>query len=187
MTTRPPHFLAPLATSIGKSATGGRRPILQLEAPVDWFPGEALQRPENRVRYDLSPQERMVFVKFGKRLSVCDVERYVAGLLADPLFRPDFSEIVDLSDVEELELSSDHALALADMVDPFASQAKRAFIARTRVQIHAARLHQVLRNDVENIRIFSSLPEARQWLKEQSGTAAPTSNPDGYPSEPAGF
>ncbi len=115
--------------------------------------------------YDLSPQEQMVSVKFGKRLSVCDVERYVTNLLADPLFKSGFSEIVDLSDVEELDLSSEHALDLADMVDPFSSHAKRAFIARTRVQIHAARLHQVLRNDEENIRIFSSLSEARQWLQ----------------------
>lgn len=108
----------------------------------------------------------MVFVKFGKRLSASDVEGYVTGLLADPLFSPDFSEIVDLSEVEELELSSDHALDLADMVDPFSRQAKRAFIARTKVQMHAARLHQVLRNDDENIRIFSSLREAQQWLRE---------------------
>ncbi len=124
------------------------------------------------MKYDLSSKERMVFVKFGRLLSAGDVEDYVQGLLADPLFRPDFSEIVDLSEVEELDLSSDRALALADQVDPFASQAKRVFVAQSKVQIHAARLHQVLRNDDENIRIFSSLAEARQWLQGQSQVPA---------------
>ena len=116
--------------------------------------------------YELSPEKRVVSVKFGKRLSVRDVEGYVTALMADPSFIPDFSEIVDLSNVEELDLSSEHAITLADMVDPFCSRAKRAFVAQSRVQIHAARLHQILRNDERNIRIFASLAEAQEWLKE---------------------
>ena len=124
------------------------------------------ERRESGSVYELSPEKRVVSVKFGKRLSVRDVEGYVTALMADPSFIPDFSEIVDLSNVEELDLSSEHAITLADMVDPFCSRAKRAFVAQSRVQIHAARLHQILRNDERNIRIFASLAEAQEWLKE---------------------
>ena len=114
--------------------------------------------------YELSVEKRLVSVRFGKRLAVCDIERYASTLHADPLFQPDFSEIVDLSEVEELELSSEHAIDLADMVDPFSLRAKRAFVARTEMQIHAARLHQILRNGGERIRIFSSRAEAERWM-----------------------
>ena len=124
------------------------------------------ERRESGSVYELSAEKRVVSVKFGKRLSVRDVEGYVTALMADPSFIPDFSEIVDLSNVEELDLSSEHAITLADMVDPFCSRAKRAFVAQSRVQIHAARLHQILRNDERNIRIFASLAEAQEWLKE---------------------
>jgi hypothetical protein len=124
------------------------------------------ERRESGSVYELSPEKRVVSVKFGKRLSVRDVEGYVTALHADPSFIPDFSEIVDLSNVQELELSSEHALTLADLVDPFSSHAKRAFIAQSKLQVQAARLHQILRNDEENIRIFSSLTEAEAWLKE---------------------
>ncbi len=116
--------------------------------------------------YELSTEKRVVSVKFGKRFSVRDVEGYVTALIADPSFTPEFSEIVDLSNVQELELSSEHAITLADLVDPFSSRAKRAFIAQSKLQVHAARLHQILRNDDENIRIFPSLAEAQAWLKE---------------------
>ena len=124
------------------------------------------KRPESLCAYQLSPEKRVVAVKFGKLLSVRDVKDYVAALLADPLFEPGLSEMVDLTDVKELELSSEHAMHLADLVDPFSLQSKRAFIAQSKVQVHAARLHQILRNDEQNIRIFPSLAEAQAWLKE---------------------
>ena len=69
-------------------------------------------------------------VKFGKKLTVGDIERYAALLRANPLFRPGFSEIVDLSEVEEFDPEADEFLKLADKIDPFSIDAKRAFVAR---------------------------------------------------------
>jgi hypothetical protein len=126
--------------------------------------------------YILLPEQRLVLVTFGRQLSIRDVKNYVSALSADPLFGEDFSEIVDLSEVEELDLSSEHAIDLADLIDPFRSGVKRAFVARTKVQIHAARMHQILRNDQENIRIFSSLAEARQWI--EGSVIRPQFNPN---------
>ncbi len=115
--------------------------------------------------YTIIPEERLVSVRFGRCLSLREVQGYVAALCTDPAFESDFSEIVDLSEVEELQLSADHALTLADIVDPFVAGTRRAFVARTGMQVHAARMHQILRNDEENIRIFASLTEARQWIE----------------------
>jgi hypothetical protein len=114
--------------------------------------------------YKLSPQKRLVSVKFGRQLSFYDVQSYAERLSADPRFDSGFSEIVDLSDVEELTMSPEEIMRLADMADPFRAGAKRAFVARTDIQIRAARMHQLLRNDQMNIRIFGSLEEAEEWI-----------------------
>ena len=113
--------------------------------------------------HEIDPEGRMVIVKFGKNLAVADVERYAALLRANPLFQPGFSEIADLSDVEELDLQADEFLRLADEIDPFAPDARRAFVARTSVQKHAARMHKILRTQ-RNIEIFDSVEKAKRWI-----------------------
>ncbi|MGA7907147.1 MAG: hypothetical protein WCA16_07035, partial [Candidatus Sulfotelmatobacter sp.] len=78
--------------------------------------------------YVLNPEKRLVAVKFRKKVTASDIERYAAALLVNPLFDPEFSEIVDLSDVEEIDLQADEFIRLADEVDPFSLQSRRAFV-----------------------------------------------------------
>ena len=113
-------------------------------------------------RYTVDPDKRLVAVTFGKKLKVCDIQRYAELLQMNASFRPNYSEIVDLTDVEELDLQADEFLTLADKIDPFSHDARRAFVVRTSVQNHAARMHKVLRTQ-RNIEIFRSLEEAERW------------------------
>ena len=108
-------------------------------------------------------EKRLVVVRFGKRLTVKDIERYVTQLRADPSFRPGFSELVDLREVEEVGMQAEEFLRLADEVDPFSPEAKRAFVARTAVQNHAARMHKILRTE-QNIEIFPTVEAAERWI-----------------------
>jgi hypothetical protein len=112
----------------------------------------------------VNAEKRQVLVKFGKKLTIADVEKYVAMLIASPDFRPDFSEIVDLTGVEDLNLTADDFLKLADQVDPFSPQAKRAFVVRSSVQGHAARMHKILRTQ-QTVEIFRSVEEAELWIQ----------------------
>ena len=112
--------------------------------------------------YTVDPEKRLVAVTFGKKLKVCDIQRYAELLQLNPSFRPNYSEIVDLTDVEELDLQADEFLTLADKIDPFSHDARRAFVVRTSVQNHAARMHKVLRTQ-RSIEIFRSLEEAERW------------------------
>ena len=114
--------------------------------------------------YRLSPQKRLVSVKFGRQLSFHDVQSYALRLSADPRFDSGFSEIVDLSDVEEVTMTPEETMRLADMADPFRIGARRAFVARTDMQIRAARMHQLLRNEQISLRIFGSIEEAKEWI-----------------------
>jgi len=116
------------------------------------------------VEHVVYPGKKLVMVKFGNYLGVRDIERYAILLKADPQFRADFAEIVDLTAVEQLDLQADDFMKLADHVDPFAVDARRAFVARTSMQQHAARMHKILRSK-QNIEIFSSVAAAERWVE----------------------
>jgi hypothetical protein len=122
--------------------------------------GQSLKRMAECV---VDPGRRLVTVKFGKKLTFGDIERYANRLRLNPSFEPDYSEIVDLTEVEELDLQADEFLKLADKIDPFSPMAKRAFVARTSVQSHAARMHKVLRTQ-RNIEVFGSMEGAERWV-----------------------
>jgi hypothetical protein len=116
------------------------------------------------VEYEIDAPRRMVIVRFGKMVTFADIVRYSERLRADPSFQPRFAEIADLSEVEELDLQADEFLRLADEIDPFLADARRAFVARTSVQKHAARMHKILRTQ-RNIQIFDSVEKAKRWIR----------------------
>ena len=115
--------------------------------------------------YRVIPEERLVSVRFAAILSFRDIQGYAAALRTDPLFEPDFSEIVDLSEVEKIEINAMETMRLADVVDPFDIDAKRVFVAQTELQIHAARMHHLLRDAAGKTHICSSLADARKWIE----------------------
>jgi len=116
-------------------------------------------------RFVVDPGKRLV-VRFGKKVTAEVIEQYAARLRQHPLFDLSFSEIADLSAVEELDLQADEFLRLADAVDPFSPEARRAFVVHNSVQAHAARMHKALRAH-RNFGIFHSLEEAEQWVNDQ--------------------
>jgi hypothetical protein len=111
------------------------------------------------------PELRLVHVVVGEMLTVQQLTGYVAALRQDPRFEPDFSEIVDLTGVEEITITAEEAMALADQIDPYSMTARRAFVTRTPQQLHVARMHQLLQGDNCNIQIFSSMAEAIAWIE----------------------
>ena len=122
-------------------------------------------RRGNPADYRIFPERRIVSVKFGRRVTAKEIAVYALSLQADPLFRPEFSEIIDLREVEELDLNGDEMLKLAEKIDPFAINAKRAFVVRNSTQTHAARIHQILRLSKENFAIVRSIEEAERWIR----------------------
>jgi hypothetical protein len=43
----------------------------------------------------VDPGRRLVSIKFGKTVTFADIERYAKQLRLNPLFQPEYSEIVD--------------------------------------------------------------------------------------------
>jgi hypothetical protein len=67
----------------------------------------------------VDPGRRLVSIKFDKTVTFAAIERYAKRLRLNPSFHPEYSEIVDLTEVEELDLQADEFLELADKIDPF--------------------------------------------------------------------
>jgi hypothetical protein len=128
----------------------------QLNRSGDSFSGEAFQ-------LQVEAKRQLVVVKFGNRVTAEEIGEYVQKLRVHPSFQSTSSEIVDLRGAKDIELQADDFLTLADEVDPFSPEAKRAFVAKTSVQNHAARMHEILRSH-RNIEIFRTFEEAERWI-----------------------
>jgi hypothetical protein len=138
--------------------------MAQIGVGRDPFPGKFGSNHDATVKFAVHPDRQLVMVKFGKKVVADDIANYARELQQHPSFRPDFSEIVDLTSVEEMDLQAEEFLRLADEIDPFAYEAKRAFVVRTPVQSHAARMHKVLRTQ-RSFELFASVEEAERWIK----------------------
>jgi hypothetical protein len=122
------------------------------------------QRAGNPLEYEVIPGKRLVFVKFGKRVTQKGIARYAAALRNDPAFDPSFSEIVDVRQMEEMDMSGGEKMEVADKIDPFSLDAKRAFVVRGSGQAREARMYGILRLSKENFSIFQSIEEAELWI-----------------------
>lgn len=122
-----------------------------------------LNKRESATEFAIDVKTRTVSVRFAKKVSVMDIRVYAERLRAHPEFSREFSEIVDLREVEDLELKAPDFLKLADEIDCFSPGAWRAFVVHNSIQNHAARMHKILRFQA-NVRIFSSLEDAQAWI-----------------------
>jgi hypothetical protein len=123
----------------------------------------SLSKRENATEFDIDVEKRTVSVRFAKKVSVMDIRIYAERLRAHPEFNREFSEVVDLREVEDLELKAPDFLQLADEIDCFSAGSWRAFVVHNSIQNHAARMHKILRFE-GNVRIFSSLEDAQAWI-----------------------
>lgn len=127
----------------------------------------ARRRPQDDppTQFEVDTEKRLIAVRFFGKVTIRKIAEYAANLRAHPNFRPVFGELVDLREVREMDLQVYDFLGLADNIDPFSPDAKRAFVVRNTVQSHAARMHKVLRPK-RNIEIFESLERAERWVRE---------------------
>lgn len=123
------------------------------------------QRLEFGNQFVVDVEHRTVIVKFSKTLKAENIERYVQQLKVNAAFEPTFSEIVDLSRVERVDLRGEDVLRLADHVDPFSFDSKRAFVTKDSAQAHQARMYQISRMSKDKIRSFRSVEEAERWIR----------------------
>jgi hypothetical protein len=127
---------------------------------------------ESSLDYRIDADHGRVYVRFAGKLTVGLIGRYVDGLRKNRAFEPGWSEIVDMRAVEEIEISAEETIALADQIDPFSLSSRRAFVVSNEQQRHRARMQQILRSPCKTIGIFETMAEAEAFVAAPIRAAA---------------
>lgn len=115
--------------------------------------------------FHIDETQRVIWTRCWGTLTDADVTSHQAALRADPRFRATFSQLVDTSDVSEVDISARTMLALGQS-QLFATTAKRAYVVKREVIFGLVRmygLYQGLRGRAE-IHAFRTRAEAIDWL-----------------------
>lgn len=133
----------------------------------------ARRRGGASIEYSIDRTKGIVYTRLDGKLTAADIRSYALSLREDPQFAPTLSEIVDLRQVEDLHITPDEAISLADIADPFAMTSPRAFVSQNEAQTNLARMHQMLRSPAKAIRIFDNMEAAEQWIRANDPPVVP--------------
>ena len=105
-------------------------------------------------------KNRIVIAKFGGRLTIAEAEHYAADLRNNTSFDPSFSELADMTEVENPQINYASAARFARESDPFSHASKRAVVASKRATYEIAQMYKLIRKD-ENIALFKTVDDAK--------------------------
>jgi len=114
--------------------------------------------------YTIDAQRRLIVVHAAGVLTEMDVTRARDQLRQDPVFDPEFDQLFDLRDVEDIALSKEGMARLAD-TSILAPSVRRAFVAVTTLQVGMARMFTTFAEQRQHVTgVFRGLSEAEAWL-----------------------
>lgn len=131
------------------------------------------------VRYTYDEKENFILTTFSGILTDEDLETQAKAVAADPRVRPGAREIVDLRAVEQVEASTESIGFIIVMDkehrDKFEGM-KTAIVAPRDLLFGLSKIFEVL-SEVENapstVKVFRTMPEARNWLGIREHHAVP--------------
>jgi hypothetical protein len=114
--------------------------------------------------YTIDPKNSIVFSRAWGALTDAELAAHARALQEDPHFDPGFRQLADFRDVGELRVTAEGVRSLVHL-NPFAKDARRAFVVGTDVMYGMVRMYQ-LTLDVEpgSIHVCRSMDEALEWL-----------------------
>lgn len=116
--------------------------------------------------YTIDVSRRLVLTKGEGKLSYEECAAHATRLRSDPLFSPDFRQLLDLSNVEVSGLKSVEVKRVAEL-QVFAPHARRAILAPDNAVYGMGRMFELYR-DCEGetgIRVCRDRAEALAWLE----------------------
>jgi hypothetical protein len=118
--------------------------------------------------YTIDANRRLIIVRAGGVLTERDVNRTRERLRQDPGFDPEFDQLFDARDVEDVALSKAGMARLAD-TSILAPAVRRAFVAATTLQYGMARMFTAVSEQRQHVtQVFRRLDEAEAWLAHPS-------------------
>jgi len=111
----------------------------------------------------VDPSNRVVIPVCSGVVTLDEVKSSCAEVKAHPLFRSDFRQLIDLSEMSKLDLRYNELNLLAEFHDPFLEKGRRAVIAPHPVSFGVGRRYQMILTSPE-FQGFRSHSEATTWL-----------------------
>jgi len=117
------------------------------------------------VRYFIDKQQKTVFTTLSDTLTVTESVEHHRRLGDDPDFDPTYSELMDMSELDNISLNVSGIADLAQSC-PFRPESNRAIYSTNKnLYFGLARMFQTLAGGVHgDIRVFKKLDEALDWL-----------------------
>jgi hypothetical protein len=114
--------------------------------------------------YRIDKSRRIVFSQATGRVTDEILLQHQRRLSTDPDFEPDYRQLYDFRDVEDLQATSTGVRELA-INNQFGRGAQRALIAGSEAVYGVARMFQIMaEKGPDRIEVFYSLEEALDWL-----------------------
>jgi len=119
------------------------------------------------ITYQIDPAAKLVHTRVEGRVSLEDMLSHAHLLKSDPAFRPDYSNLIDLSHFTGTDLQEDAMKAFARGLqgEIFAKSSKRAVVAPSDSAFDLSRRFQSMRSDSDNFQVFHTMDEALHWLQ----------------------
>lgn len=118
------------------------------------------------ITYRIDPKAKLVHTQVQGLMSLEDALSHSYNLKTDPLFRPEYSELIDLTGFTgtDLHLEAMKAFARGLQGEVFSHHARRAVVAPGDSAFELSSQYRGLRPHSENFQVFHSLDEAMHWL-----------------------
>jgi hypothetical protein len=93
-----------------------------------------------------------------------EILAHVRALSIDPRFVPNFHQLANLRDVEDVEVTASTIRELARL-NPYGEGSRRAVVVTSDLLFGMARMYQILRDEpADELEIFRKLDDALRWL-----------------------
>lgn len=115
--------------------------------------------------YKIDKERRLVLSSGTGVLTKEDIIGHMDRLSNDPDFDPDFSQLIDFTQITALEIDAEDVRQFAKR-NIFSPRSRRALVVKDDLQFGLARMFQIHRelNGEEGIRVFRSFNEALDWI-----------------------
>jgi hypothetical protein len=123
--------------------------------------------------YKIDKENRLVISTGTGVLTMADALEHQKRLLKDPDFERSFSQLLDFTQVTDVQLSAEEIRSLSQAT-VFSANSRRAFLVNSDLKFGLARMFAVFRETFgeKGIRVFRNSDDALDWVLGKSGDDA---------------
>jgi hypothetical protein len=116
--------------------------------------------------YEIDVAIRLVRARLWGVVTFPDLKSNRLRMMEDPAFKPDFSQLTDLSDATKIAMTPAEIREFARLL-PFTPDSRRAIVAPSDAAFGLARMFGIYREEIvsnDPLRVFRNFKDAEDWL-----------------------